>query len=116
MQRAEERAKQQVTKANMTTSDITTFLESQAARIRELEAKIAELEAELEKEPVYCEYRGIEFWITELDPGYTMATNPYYGYHLRGNGRGNEGGGAYATKHEATKAAFARIETLTFDR
>jgi hypothetical protein len=100
----------------MTTNDITTFIESQAARILELEAKVTELETDLEKEPLHCEYRGIEFWLSELDPGYTQATNPYYGYHLRGNGRGNEGVGAYTTKHEATKAAFARIETLTFDR
>jgi hypothetical protein len=103
----------------MTTSDITAFVESQAARIRELEAKVAELEAELEKEPCNPEYRGIEFWITELDPGYTLATNPYYGYHLRqvnGKGRGNVGGGAYETKHDATKAALAAIENLTFDR
>src|SRR5208282_131657 len=100
----------------MTTSDITAFVESQAQRIRELEARVAELETEVEKEPVHCEYRGIEFWLTELDPGYTMATNHYYGYHLRGEGRRNEGGGAYETRHDATKAAFARIETLTFNR
>jgi len=48
----------------MTTSDITAFVESQAQRIRELEARVAELETEVEKEP----YRGIEFWLTELDP------------------------------------------------
>jgi hypothetical protein len=47
-----------------------------------------------------------------------IDAKPNYGYHLRSvDGKGhNEGGGAYATKHEATKAAFARIETLTFDR
>lgn len=103
-------------KPYISASDITTFIECQAARILELEAKVAELETELEKEPLRCEYRGIEFWLSELDPGWTQATNPYYGYHLRGKDRGNEGGGAYATKHEATKAAFARIETITFDR
>jgi len=38
-----------------------------------------------------------------------------YGYQLKSKDH-VEGGGAYETKHEATKAAFARIETLTFDR
>ena len=68
---------------------------------------------------LFPEYRGFEFWLTELDPGWGKdADKPNYGYHLRSvDGKGhNEGGGAYATKHEATKAAFARIETLTFDR
>jgi hypothetical protein len=106
----------------MTPNDVTTFIESQAARIRQLEADITtltdELESERSKETANCEYRGFEFWLTELDPGYTLATNPYYGYYLRQSAHPfhNEGGGAYATKHEATKAALARIETLTFDR
>jgi hypothetical protein len=67
---------------------------------------------------LFPEYRGFEFCLTELDPGYT-SDKPNYGYHLRKVTPGAvqvEGGGAYATKHEATKAAFARIETLTFDR
>jgi hypothetical protein len=65
------------------------------------------------------EYRGFEFWIVELFAGYGNESSKCYGYHLRGVGERdghNEGGGAYQTKHEATKAAFARIETLTFDR
>jgi hypothetical protein len=67
---------------------------------------------------LFPEYRGFEFWLTELDPGWGKdADKPNCGYHLRSvDGKGLQGGGAYATKHEATKAAFARIETLTFDR
>jgi hypothetical protein len=106
----------------MNTNDVTTFIESQTARIRQLECNVAalteELETERAKELVNPKYRGIEFWICKLDPGYTLTTNHYYGYHLRQSAHPfhNEGGGAYATKHEATKAAFARIETLTVDR
>jgi hypothetical protein len=108
----------------MTTNDITAFLDSQAARIKQLEAQVAGLTEELEAlnqdvERRLPEYRGFEFWLTELFPGYGNETSKAYGYSLRGVGSRdghNEGGGAYATKHEATKAAFARIETLTFDR
>jgi hypothetical protein len=106
----------------VTTSDITAFLECQAVQIRALEANVTalteELESERAKEPVHCEYRGFEFWLTELDPGYVKDAKPNFGYNLRRtNGQTHlEGGGAYATKHEATCAAFARIETLSFDR
>jgi hypothetical protein len=66
------------------------------------------------------EYRGYEFWLCELDNA--GATDKYYGYQLREvtpcrySAVHVEGGGAYPSKHDATKAAFARIETLTFDR
>ena len=100
----------------MTTSDITAFVESQAQRIRELEARVAELETEVEKEPVYCEYNGLEFWLTELFAGYGVE-GVNYGYTLRDRNAGwVSGGGAYETRHDATKAAFTRIETLTFNR
>ena len=68
---------------------------------------------------LFPEYRGFEFWLTELFPGYGNETSKSYGYHIKGfvaQMAHCEGGGAYETKHEATKAAFARIETLTFDR
>ena len=64
------------------------------------------------------EYRGFEFYITELFAGYGNESSKAYGYQLNGVGARdgyNVGGGAYSTKHEATCAAFARIETLTFD-
>jgi type VI protein secretion system component Hcp len=69
---------------------------------------------------LFPEYRGFEFWICKLDNA--GATDNYYGYQLREvapcrySACHHEGGGAYTSKHEATKAAFARIETLTFDR
>jgi hypothetical protein len=61
------------------------------------------------------EYRGFTFWLTELFPGYGNESSKSYAYQLQSPDH-VEGGGAYATKHEATKAAFARIENLTFDR
>jgi hypothetical protein len=76
---------------------------------------------------IFPEYRGFKFWLTELFPSYGNESSKCYGYQLRevshyDERRGSygtchhEGGGAYPTKHEATKAAFARIERLTFDR
>ena len=68
---------------------------------------------------LFPEYRGFEFWLVELFAGYGHEDSPNYGYVLRSVGERSASslsGGAYATKHEATKAAFARIETLTFDR
>lgn len=66
---------------------------------------------------LFPEYRGFEFWITELDNGYTLNGPTRYGYNLQSVKNNHaEGGGSYPSKHEATKAAFARIETLTFDR
>jgi len=64
---------------------------------------------------IFPEYRGFEFWLTELFPGYGNESSKSYGYQLQSKDH-VEGGGAYETKHAATCAAFARIETLTFDR
>jgi hypothetical protein len=63
---------------------------------------------------LFPEYRDYEFWLTQLE-GWDK---PHYGYQLRSttDERYDCAGGAYPSKHEATKAAFARIETLTFNR
>jgi hypothetical protein len=61
------------------------------------------------------EYKGFEFWLNRLDNAGMGETHARYGYTIR-SAHHIEGGGSYDSKHAATCAAFARIETLTFNR
>ena len=53
---------------------------------------------------LFPEYRGYEFFLTRLEGWDT----PHYGYQLQSKNWA-EAGGPYPSKHDATKAAFARI-------
>jgi len=62
-------------------------------------------------------YNGFEFWLTRLD----NDTHPF-GYQIQETAatgaetRWTTAGGPYRTKHDATAAAFARIEALSSKR